>query len=314
MRIAPFETWPVQNEALKPLHRRMEEGAYPHAMLFVGPNDQTELLTEYLAQLLLCRGENAPCGVCAGCIQMKAANHPDYAIVDVPTSGTLKAAQIVAVQEQLVLRAHAGGRTVYVLRGIDRITPVAANRLLKTLEEPVPSVVALLTANHPQRILPTILSRCFLYRVSSPVEEAAWDDPLPIVARPSSEGHDGSFAAILKPVVQWTEGLLSQTELSFVLADSLLKLASDIELSDVLHIFAAWLRDVMHFGAANQQHIRFTDFEAELNQQTKLATIEQFAKMIQIVVQARSRLQSHVAAQLNTEQMCIRLQEVLRCV
>jgi DNA polymerase-3 subunit delta' len=313
MRIEPFETWPVQNAGLQALHERMEQGKTPHAMLFIGPTRETEIFTEYLGRVLLCRDEAAPCGVCEGCLQMKAGNHPDYAIVDV--EGTVKTAQIEAIQEQLTLRAHAGGRTVYVLRGIDNITPVAANRLLKTLEEPVPSVIALLTAQNQQRILPTIVSRCFIYRLNETTAEMSWDDPFPLlITSGESEGENGLFETVSKPMVQWAQKLLTNTEYPFVLADSFTKLSTDIELSDMLHILSVWFRDVMHFQAGDKQHIRFVDFEADLGQQSKLATIQQLVSVIQIVVQARSRLRSHVAAQLNTEQMCIRLREVLRCV
>jgi DNA polymerase III subunit delta' len=315
MRITPFATWPLQNEALKPLHHRLEQNECPHAMLFVGPGDQTESLTEYLAQLLLCTGEVSPCGTCNGCLQWKAGNHPDYSMVDVSATGTVKAAQIEAVQEKLVLRAHAGGRTVYVLRGVDIITPVAANRLLKTLEEPAPSVIALLTASNLQRVLPTIVSRCFIYRLTTSTQGGTWADAQPAaIAHPEMQPEKVSFAGVLEPVVQWAEKLLSQTEYPFVLADSMVKMAIDIELSDVLQILASWLQGVMHFAAGDRQYIQYPEHQDSLEQQAKLATINQLATMIQIVLQSRSRLQSHVAAQLNCEQMCIRLREVLRCV
>lgn len=315
MRITPFSTWPLQAEVLKPLHHGLEQNECPHAMMFVGADTQTEVLTEYLAQLLLCTGEIAPCGTCNGCLQWKAGNHPDYSVVDVPTTGTVKAAQIEAVQEQLVLRAHAGGRMVYVLRGVDRITPVAANRLLKTLEEPVPSVIALLTANNLQRVIPTIVSRCFTYRLTTSTHGGDWGDAQPVAfSSPEVQPENVSFAAVLEPVVQWAEKLLSQTEYPYVLADSMVKMASDTELSDVLQIFASWLQSVMHVAAGDRQYIQYPEHQDSLDQQAKLATINQLATMIQIVLQSRSRLQSHVAAQLNCEQMCIRLREVLRCV
>lgn len=315
VEIMPYDTWPLQNDMVRSLFDRLQRGEVPHAMLFVGEDADTEHFTEFLGNLLLCRGASAPCGTCEACLQMRAGTHPDFAVVRVGETGTLKAAQVEAVQEQLMLRAHAGGRTVYVLQRVDTLTPVAANRLLKTLEEPASAVVALLTARNLARVLPTIVSRCFLFRLGSSDLQSQWDDPFPAL----SDGKDGSaenglIAGIFQPVVQWAERLLSGNELPVVLAESFMKLSPDIELSDMLHIFSTWLRDVMHFRAGDETHIRFQDYREDLRRQAQRVTERQLAECIRIVVQAKSRLQVHVAAQLNLEQMCIRLQEVLRCV
>lgn len=308
--LRPFSDWPVQSLVLKGLYGRVEAGEVPHALLFAGPLDVSAKFTKYFAQMLLCTGVGAPCGECEACVQFHAGVHPDYHVVNAEQSGSVKTGQIEALQDHLSLRTHAGGRMVYVIHQIDAATGVAANRLLKTLEEPSKQIIALLTTESPGKVLPTILSRTFSYRMDESSPESAWDDALSIPSAADEESQILEFADSLNAVIKWTETLLKGVEPVLLLADSFMKSSSSIDLSEALRILAAWIRDVMHARSGASQYIRFTEHQTELLAQSKLASIDVFAQAIEIILDARVRLTAHVSPILNVEQMCIRLREV----
>jgi len=309
--LAPFNEWPFQSELIRTLYARLGQGAVPHTMLFIGNLGKTKEITEYLARLLLCRAEHAPCGHCESCIQFQAGNHPDYIVLGNEEGATVKTGQVEDLQEQLKFRAHGGGHLVYVIPAIDNATAVAANRLLKTLEEPAAPVIALLTATSLGRVLPTIVSRSFVFRIGESKDDPEWDDPFNVLPNEEEDNQEtGGFATLLKPVLQWTGHLLRRSEAAVLLADSFLKDTSAAPPDVALHTLSLWLRDVMHHGLGDLSHIRFQEFESALQEQSSERTAHQFASMIQIVLEARTRLRAHVNLALNIEQMCIRLQEV----
>ena len=316
MILFPFSDWPVQTELLETLYKDLSRGHVPHTMLFVGPIEQTRVVTEFLAKTLLCSGPSAPCGSCESCRQFASGNHPDYLVVDAQGNAAIKTGQVEQVQERLKLRAHFGGRLIYVLHRMDTATPVAANRLLKTLEEPSAQIIALLTATNAGRVLPTIRSRCFLYRLDaddSQLAGAAQENPE--LAEPSADAaaqtsQSEAIATVSERVIQWTQELLCQPEPPLLLADSFLKISSALELSEALDILSSWLRDVLHYRIGDYGQVRQMRQKAELEKQSASATPVQLGKMIELVLGAKSRLNAHVLPNLNMEQLCIRLREV----
>jgi DNA polymerase-3 subunit delta' len=68
--------------------------------------------------------------------------------------------QVRALERAAALRSYGGGTKVFLVLGADALQPQAANALLKTLEEPTPETLFLLTATDAGCVLPTIVSRC----------------------------------------------------------------------------------------------------------------------------------------------------------
>jgi DNA polymerase-3 subunit delta' len=75
-------------------------------------------------------------------------------------SSKVKVKQIRLLQRQLALAPYEGRWRVAMLPRFWEASESAANALLKTLEEPAPQVVMLLTARSAESLLPTIVSRC----------------------------------------------------------------------------------------------------------------------------------------------------------
>ena len=306
--------WPTEYAALGGLASKIQQGAIPHAMLFVGSRAVTEPFTQYLAQVLLCHKDIKPCGQCIACLEFESGTHPDFLLVDGFATGRVKTGDIEELQEWLAVRPHYDRKKVYVIRGIDRTTPVAANRLLKTLEEPTSSVVAILTAVHSSLVLPTILSRCFVYSLQQDDDFLWQDTSTEMVFHSQSQSENSEFAAFLDKMVQWTEGWLVEKRPALILADDWMQLMSGIDQSEALNLLSAWFRDIMHVSVGETKQIRLKQFEPQMNRFAKVLDAAQWVQAIQHVLQTKTRIEAHVASLLNIEQMCIRLREVMRDV
>lgn len=155
---APYlvgHTW-----AIDLLTRQQKQDQVPQAILLVGPSHVGKsTLARYFSQQLNCRGDTQPCGQCLSCRKIISGNHPDVRIFD-SDDETIKIDDIRELQRELALSPHESPYRVAVLCNFERATTSAANALLKTLEEPNPAVVLILTAIDPSTLLPTIVSRC----------------------------------------------------------------------------------------------------------------------------------------------------------
>lgn len=156
--------YPWQEDAWGGLAARREAGRLPHALLLHGaPGMGKEAFALHLAAALLCRAPaaEAPCGACPECALVAAGTHPDRLVVTPPEDRrSIGIDAIRALAEHLSLTAGRGGAKPVVLVPAERMTPEAANSLLKTLEEPPPGTVLLLVSHAPGLLLPTLRSRC----------------------------------------------------------------------------------------------------------------------------------------------------------
>jgi DNA polymerase-3 subunit delta' len=99
--------------------------------------------------------------------------HPDLAVVQAAqVGGTLKVDQIREQQSSLWLAPYEAKFRVALLLRFEEAHISAQNAFLKTLEEPPPRVILLVTAESPERLLPTVVSRCEVIRLRPlPVDE-----------------------------------------------------------------------------------------------------------------------------------------------
>ena len=158
------------------LKQHILEDRLRHAYLFSGPRGVGKrTLALRLAQAINCPQPTAkaePCGICSTCRRLGQMIYPDLAVVHAEAEGeTLKVDQVRELQRTLALTPYEGHYRVGLLLRFEEAHPSAANALLKTLEEPNPQVVLILTANSTELLLPTIVSRCEVIRLGSiPVE------------------------------------------------------------------------------------------------------------------------------------------------
>jgi len=110
--------------------------------------------------------ELKPCGTCAACQRALRGSWVDFTeILPDEDTGTLKIEPLRKLKASVGFGSHEGGYRITLIPGADRMTPQAANSVLKLLEEPPPGWLFFLTAGDPTLVLPTILSRCQTLRL-----------------------------------------------------------------------------------------------------------------------------------------------------
>src|SRR5438876_7308972 len=154
--------------AIDRLRRTLAARQVRHAYLFTGPEHiGKSLLAHRFAQTLLCTGgvdprlaPLDPCNTCLSCRKVTHGNHPDLHIISrAPDKQFILIEQVRALQSDSARKTLEGRRNVFIIQNAHEMNLQAANCLLKTLEEPEPDVVLLLTVPDAGLLLPTILSR-----------------------------------------------------------------------------------------------------------------------------------------------------------
>ena len=162
--------------ARRGLTQALGTGRLPHALMLQGlPGLGKTALAEWLARLALCdRPQAAPCGSCVSCRLHAAGTHPDLARV-----GLVEERKQVAVDDvreltaRLSLKSLRGGRKVGIVDPADAMNASGANALLKTLEEPPPDTLLILTVARPDRLPATVASRCQRLAIAVPAQGVA---------------------------------------------------------------------------------------------------------------------------------------------
>ena len=153
-----------QQQAVDLLLRYINQGAAPQSLLFSGEEGVgKETCAIAFVAALLCRSpqNDGACGACHDCRLFASSSHPNFSRVGLlEESKFLRIDEIRKLQEELSLKAFSDRPRVVILNPADRMTPQAANALLKTLEEPPPGAHIILIAHRVAGMLPTIISRC----------------------------------------------------------------------------------------------------------------------------------------------------------
>jgi DNA polymerase-3 subunit delta' len=156
--------------AVDMLKKHVVNGTVRHAYLLAGPPGLgRRTLAIRFAQALNCERPveaGVPCGECRGCRQIAAMQHADLAVVQADAEGgTLKVDQIREARRTLTLKPYQASYRVALFLRFQEANDNAANALLKTLEEAPSYAVLVLTADNPEQLLPTIVSRCEVLRL-----------------------------------------------------------------------------------------------------------------------------------------------------
>jgi len=156
-----------QNRILSLFQRSLEAGSLAHAYLLIGPPHVGKMtLALDLAQALNCEAVEYPCGECASCQRIAAANHADVQVIGLDQNVNSAEAKLIStdqieqMQRSASLPPFEGKHKVFIIDGAELLSIEAANRLLKTLEEPVGKVVFILLTTNDSLLPATVVSRC----------------------------------------------------------------------------------------------------------------------------------------------------------
>src|SRR3989338_4463773 len=154
----------VHSDVVDRFRRLSASGRMGHAYLFTGPHGAGKMQTALtVSQLVNCEdiSGGAPCNVCASCRKIASGNHPDVHILALlEDENTIKIEQEHQMVQRTAFKAYEARVKAFIVRDSDLLTREAANSLLKTLEEPAPNTLMLLTTAVPEACLDTIKSRC----------------------------------------------------------------------------------------------------------------------------------------------------------
>lgn len=133
-----------------------------HSYLFIGIEGiGKKLIAKEFAKMILCIDENKYCGSCKSCIEFDTDNNPDFKIIE-PDGNSLKIEQIREFQSKVTEKPIISNKKVYIINDSDKMTTEAQNCLLKTLEEPPEFVTIILIGSNENAFLSTIKSRCMI--------------------------------------------------------------------------------------------------------------------------------------------------------
>ena len=155
-----FESLLGNEQLKKNLESSIARGQFSHCYLISGPQGSGKhTLAKLLAAALVCQGEKKPCLSCHPCRKVMEGIHPDVIVWEDPEHKTIPVKMIREVfRPDVFVMPNESERKVYLIP--QELGVEGQNALLKVIEEPPSYAVFLLMTDNPDKLLPTVRSRC----------------------------------------------------------------------------------------------------------------------------------------------------------
>jgi len=313
----------VGNEwAVELLCQQITHGTTRHAYLFAGPSGVgRRTLALRLAQALNCTQPiepGIPCGQCKDCKQIEAMRHPDLTIIQADSEGgTLKVDQVREARRALTLKPYQSKYRVTLFLRFQEANDNAANALLKILEEAPSYVVLILTADTPEQLLPTIVSRCEVLRLhplpldqveSFLHERGAEKDKARLIAHISGGRLGYALRLLNNPsALELRNEKLNEAQL-FTTATRIDKFSYAEKVSkdkdamrNVLSLWLSYWRDVLLRAGESSVPIANIDRAKEIESLAERVSMSEARRMVSELENSLSQLESNVNARLLAE-------------
>jgi len=312
------------------LDTNLKSGRVPHAYLITGPQKVGKsTLALKISQAVNCTSPDRPCGSCQSCIKIAQGKHSDISHVYVAKDKTeISIEQIKDVQRAASLKPFEGKFRVFIIGNADHLSTEAANRLLKTLEEPPDQVLFILTTSKPEDILQTIFSRCALIEMEKPKASSI----AALLEKSYSQEHGRAeyLARISRGAVGWAvdccsnERLLAKREetLKDLLRlekepwDERFAFAAELasgygkskeELYDTLSLWESVWRDIILIRSGESGQIFNVDVETELKEAASFYDDEACVGAIKSLEETWLRLEQNANPRLTLEVLMLSL-------
>lgn len=319
----------TQEKVVKILTNSLRKNRLSHAYVFDGGKGTgKKRVAVELAKSFLCKKttENQPCQTCLDCKRIDSGNHPDVHIIK-PEGQTIKVEQIRNLQKEFSYRGMESTKKVYIIEDVEKMSTSAANSLLKFLEEPDGSSVAILLTAQIQKLLKTILSRVQIISFAplNPIqlvkrlEEIDIPKPLSKLLTQLTNDFDEAYelyqddwiAQARNIVIQLEEELCSRPQQAFITLQEIwfnhFKERDQLNLG--LDLLLLWYRDILRTLILDKDQLVFIDQLDRLERLALNSSQRKISQQMSSILEAKRRLSANVNPQLLMEQLVLKLQE-----
>ncbi len=321
-----FDTFIGNRKIVDRLVRKLQEGRFPHGLIFSG----AEGLGKHTLELMIAKALNctkSPAGEfgdeCSNCRKINSGSHLDVMIISVEDEATqIKIGQIRRILEMLDLKPLEGRNKVFIIDPADLLNAEAANALLKGLEEPPANTFFILITVNVHELLLTVRSRGQVYNFT----------PLTL----TEIRHHGITEEL---VIRWSQGsigrarsldmsqLKTEREVIFDFLETTLTVPQD-RFQELLGVSAElgrakqefetrmvfltmFIADLLYIKEGLPDKVVNIDFETGLTRLAERITVDQLIRLSDFLRTIESGLRSNVNRQIMTDILAISANEIL---
>jgi DNA polymerase-3 subunit gamma/tau len=193
-----------QEHVVQALTNALTQGRLHHAYLFTGTRGIGKTtVSRILAKSLNCTGADGlggitatPCGVCQACTEIDADRYIDYVEMDAASNGGKD--EIRELIERAAYKPGVGRFKVFMIDEAHQLSRDAFNALLKTLEEPPAYLKFVLATTDPNKVLPTVLSRCLQFNLRPMAPATVREHLATVLAAEGIEAESGALRLLAR--------------------------------------------------------------------------------------------------------------------
>ncbi len=213
-----FETLVGQEHVVRALANALTQQRLHHAYLFTGTRGVGKTtVSRILAKALNCTGADgngsitaSPCGVCDACRDIDSGRFVDYIELDAASNRGVE--EITQLLDQAVYKPVLGRFKVYMIDEVHMLSNTAFNAMLKTLEEPPDYLKFVLATTDPQKVPPTVLSRCLQFNLRPMAPQTVQEHLVDVLAQEHIAAEPGALRLLARAARGSMRDALSLTD------------------------------------------------------------------------------------------------------
>jgi DNA polymerase-3 subunit delta' len=329
-----------QEKAVSFLQKSLESGKLAHAYLLVSPPHVGKMaMAINIAKAISCESSERPCGKCVSCQRIAEGKHADVQVIELgqiaessegESKTKISVEQVDQILHSVNLAPYEGKYRVFIIDGVEFMSIAAANRLLKTIEEPLPNVIFILLTANESLVPVTVVSRCqqieLLPVTAEQIEKGLITyyqvDPekARLLARISNGCFGWAVSAIRDDILvqqrtewinDWREMFDADYDRRFTFAAKLVEKYSQNRsvVQQKLDLLLNWWHDLLLVKADCEKDINNIDFQSELKKMAENYSLAQIRAFIDRIQSAKEQLLKNTNQQLVMEVLMLNIPE-----